>query len=152
MREWLALRYYWIMRTLKNKPYAIFLDDCREPHHAYLTGTALSLLDVSGIPEQDWVVVKNYEEFVRAIDIQIPDSISFDHDLCREHIEHYFFVTQQTGIIRYADLKHKTGMHCAVYLMKKLRDTGYKKKPKIFIHTANVWGAEHIKNVLKKIL
>jgi hypothetical protein len=138
--------------------YNLFLDDLRCPKDAYIyprkdeNGTFLvsrNLLIVSGIPESDWVVVRTYDEFVKTIDERgIPVAVSFDHDLHTEHIEHYFKVTALTGVIEYGNLKHKTGKHCAEFLVDKLRSSVDVKTPMTYIHSANIYGAAEISAVL----
>lgn len=54
---------------------ALFLDDIRMPQQVYeyiKNNIYLSL---------EWIIVRNYEEFVQAIITDFPDVISFDHDL-----------------------------------------------------------------------
>jgi hypothetical protein len=77
--------------------------------------------------------------------------VSFDHDLHFEHIRHYHDVTQPTGgVIEYGNLEHKTGKSCAEFLVRKWEECG-KPPLRVYIHSANQYGAKNIKEVLKPI-
>lgn len=139
----------------------LFLDDLRKPEHAYIypkrNGAGLiietqSLKYVSNVQNDDWIIVRNYDDFVKTIEEKgLPNVVSFDHDLHEEHIKHYYSVTEKTGIIEYGNLKIKTGKHCAEYFVQKCQKLKPKNLPEVFIHSANKWGVEEIKNILKQI-
>jgi hypothetical protein len=141
--------------------YNLFLDDVRKPEHAYIypkrNGSGLiietqSLKHVSNVDNDNWIVARNYDDFIKIIEEKgLPDVVSFDHDLHEEHIKHYYSVTEKTGIIEYGNLKIKTGKHCAEYFVQKCQKLKPKNLPEVFIHSANKWGVEEIKNVLKQI-
>jgi hypothetical protein len=133
-----------------------FLDDLRNPNDAYLhlndAYDKISLVDYSGIHENDWVIMRTYDEFVKCIKyIGLPDVVSFDHDLAEEHIMHYFKVTQDIGIVEYGNLKEKTGKHCAEYLVQEWKRQGKSKQIKTFVHSANKWGGQNIKEILQEL-
>ena len=141
--------------------YNLFLDDLRKPEHAYIYPkrdgngiviTSRSLENMSGVPSDGWVIVRTYEEFVRVIEEKgLPTAVSFDHDLDEEHIRHYYKVTEATGVIEYGNLKVKTGKHCAEYFVQKYKELSPPYIPHIYIHSANRWGAQEIRNTLKEI-
>lgn len=141
--------------------YNLFLDDLRKPEHAYIYPKRddnnviidiRSLKNISGIENDDWVVVRNYNDFVNTLNERgLPVVVSFDHDLHEEHIKHYYTVTQSVGIIEYGNLKEKTGKHCAEYFVQKCKELKLQKLPVSFIHSANKYGVEEIKKVLKKL-
>jgi hypothetical protein len=141
--------------------YNLFLDDLRDPKNAYITSTedvcgtimiGKSLETVSGISNDDWFIVRNYEDFVSVIEKDgLPDAVSFDHDLHYEHIKHYYKVTESTGVIEYGNLKHKTGKHCAEYLAQRCTELQPQLPPKVFVHSANKYGAIEINKVLSQI-
>ena len=141
--------------------YNLFLDDLRKPEHAYIypkrdSGsviiTSSSLKNLSGIDNDDWVIVRSYEEFVSTIEERgLPAAVSFDHDLDEEHIRHYYKVTESTGVIEYGNLKIKTGKHCAEYFVDQCKKLKPKNLPEVFIHSANKWGIEEIKKVLEQL-
>ena len=141
--------------------YNLFLDDIRRPVDAYVSTQIegdgvlfhkLSLKDASGIDDNDWVIVRSYDDFVFMINgAGLPSAISFDHDLHEEHIKHYFTTTQGTGIIEYCNFKHKTGKHCAEYLVEFFSKTPDATAPKLYIHSANEYGRIEIARVLEKL-
>jgi hypothetical protein len=133
-----------------------FLDDLRNPNDAYLhlddVASKTSLVEHSGIHQNDWVIMRTYDEFVKCITyLGLPNTVSFDHDLDEEHIKHYFMVTQDIGIVEYGNLKEKTGKHCAEYLVQEWKKQGKPKQIKTFVHSANMWGGQNIKNVLTEL-
>jgi hypothetical protein len=133
----------------------------RKPEHAYIHPkrdgnsiviTSHSLENMSGVPNNDWVVVRTYEDFVQTIEEKgIPNAVSFDHDLDEEHIRHYYKVTESTGVIKYDNLKVKTGKHCAEYFVQKYKELQPPHIPHVYIHSANQWGVQEIKRALKEI-
>jgi len=143
---------------LKMSSYNLFLDDLRNPEHAYiypkrdesgLIITAQSLCEKSGISNNDWVVFRDYAAFVTTIELLgLPDAVSFDHDLHDEHIQHYYKVTQLNGVIEYGNLKVKTGKHCAEAFVEKWQQSKSNKQPRVFVHSANSYGVVEIKRIL----
>ncbi len=112
--------------------YNLFLDDFRDPEDAFNhTNNQLYLIG--------WVVVRSYDEFVKAIEEKgIPDIISFDHDLADEHYE-----SQQS----YNDYKEKTGFHCAKWFINYCIDNKKELPAKILIHSMNPAGSANIKSL-----
>jgi len=91
---------------------ALYLDDQRTP-----------TINIPGY--EPWVVVRSYEQFVNWIsEFGIPDLISFDHDLADEHIEDYFKQKLNQGFQQpeYESYKEKTGLHCAMWLVRVFAD------------------------------
>jgi hypothetical protein len=141
--------------------YNLFLDDLRKPEHAYIypkrdSGgviiTSSSLKNLSGIDNDDWVIVRSYEEFVSTIEERgLPIAVSFDHDLDEEHIRHYYKVTESTGVIEYGNLKIKTGKHCAEYFVEQCKKQNIDWLPYVYVHSANRWGVKEIRKVLEKL-
>jgi hypothetical protein len=141
--------------------YNLFLDDIRQPHHAYIypkrdAGGMIidsrSLKSISGVDDDQWIIVRSYDEFVKIIEEHgLPKVVSFDHDLHEEHVKHYYNVTEKTGIIEYGNLKEKTGKHCAEYFVQKYKKLKSKKLPEVYIHSANKYGVEEILKVLNEI-
>lgn len=141
--------------------YNLFLDDIRNVKDAYIypirnengdivEGRSLEI--ISNIPRFNWITARSYEDFVATIEKNgLPEAVSFDHDLHQEHMDHYFAVTSLVGIVEYGNLKVKTGKHCAEYFVDKWKDSGYTHVPKVFVHSANRWGADEIRKVLNKL-
>lgn len=112
--------------------------------------TANSLERLSGIPLDDWKIVRSYNNFVTAIDyLGIPNVVSFDHDLTEECMELYMTNTRYTGFIEYDNLPKRTGWHCAKYLIEKCRELKV-DFPKYFVHSANEYGTQNIKRLIEE--
>jgi len=142
---------------MSNKRYC-FIDDQRSVENAYVhTGTGhdrqkKSLIELSGIDSDKWYIVRSYYEFEQYLKyIGIPDVVSWDHDLSEEYIKHYFMVTQEIGIIEYGNLNPDSGYHCAKLLCQKCLEANT-KFPKYYIHSANKWGQENIRNYIENFL
>ena len=141
--------------------YNLFLDDLRKPEHAYIypkrdaTGIvvdARSLKNTSSIDDDDWVVVRNYADFVQTLEEHgLPNAVSFDHDLHEEHVKHYYAVTEPTGVIEYGNLKEKTGKHCAEAFIKKCKQVQPANLPAVYIHSANRYGVQEINKILEEL-
>jgi hypothetical protein len=112
---------------------ALYLDDVRTP-----TDT---------IPGYDpWVVVRNHQEFVDYITQNpIPDLISFDHDLGKEHVDDYFNQLAQKGyqIPDYESYKEKTGLDSARFLVDHIQKNNLVLK-RVSVHSHNPVGAANI--------
>ena len=90
-----------------NKQYNLFLDDVRMPKD--VTWIELPLLE--------WVIVRNYKEFIDCITkYKLPSICSFDHDLGNEHYEEFFRAKETDNTIRYNNFKEKTGYDAAKWL------------------------------------
>ena len=103
----------------------------------------LWLDDLRPVPDSTWDKVKNYNEFCAYILINgIPDVISFDHDLGREHYRDLFEgkkkVLLEEGFIE------KTGYDCAKWLIKKELPV-----KEFYCHSANPIGKKNILNLLQ---
>lgn len=121
--------------------YNLFLDDERMPYKAIFRDC--SGLIVSGLPEE-WIVVRNYEQFVRCLDARgMPDIVSFDHDLADEH-----YVEGIEGAPPlYDTYKEKTGYHCACHLVTYCFDLDA-DLPTYYCHSFNPVGRDNICAVL----
>jgi hypothetical protein len=88
-------------------------------------------------------VVTNYDEFVAYLKKKdMPDLISFDHDLSTEHYP--LGQTDMYAKIKYAAYKEKTGWHCARYIIDNklpLRNWA--------VHSANPVGKANIQAELR---
>ena len=137
---------------MKTNNFKLFLDDIRQPEDAWIYSERVKLLDKTNTHGCEWEIVRNYNDFCEFINkYGIPEVVSFDHDLCQEHMEHYFDVTSKIGVIEYGNLKTPTGKHCAEFFVDKWKEAG-KPKVYVFVHSANRWGQTEIKSVLKELL
>jgi hypothetical protein len=70
--------------------YNLFLDDIRNPAACLNYKTKFMPEDRSIYSLENWIVVKNYEEFTEIVESkftsgEFPDLVSFDHDLADIH-------------------------------------------------------------------
>lgn len=115
----------------------IYLDDVRTPI------------------KDEWVVVRNYDEFVSAINnfgLSKISSISLDHDLGDEAMTEYYTNVRRNNTLDYSNIRHeKTGMDCCKFLVDKSIDTN-EDLPQIFVHSANPVGRDNMTNYINNFL
>lgn len=121
----------------------IYLDDVRTPI------------------DPDWVVVRNYEEFVELVKETGLDNIeiiSLDHDLGDSAMSEYFNNVSPNYILDYTHINEKTGYDCAKWLVDEFytknpkwsslaRDVKRGKPfpfPRVYVHSANPIGSANI--------
>jgi hypothetical protein len=109
--------------------YYLFLDDSRTPQKV----TWVTL------PENvEWVIVRNYQHFVEAIQKRgIPKFVTYDCDLCDEHYKAYFNL-KESYVLNYPLFQVKCGIDCLEYLLKQCKKKGI-KHPDYLLHTQNHW-------------
>jgi len=118
----------------------LFLDDVRVPYDVFK-------MIINPIYEnnEDWVIVKHYYEFVDYIkENDIPEFISFDHDLSFDH----YLSENQEGDIDYVSLKEKTGYDCAKWLVEYCLENNL-TIPDYYVHSANPVGKKNIEGFLE---
>ena len=123
--------------------YNIYLDDVRTPK------------------ENNWVVVRNYDEFVNKvteIGLGNIEVISLDHDLGDTAMNEYFNNVSPNYSLNYDNIKEKTGLDCAKWLVNHFYDTNpewiemnriIKREdgmvfPQVYTHSANPIGSANI--------
>ncbi len=114
----------------------IYLDDIRTPI------------------EENWIVCRNYDEFVNKVDeigLENIDTISLDHDLGETAIREYFKNVTNNYILNYDNIHEKTGYDCAKWLVETSSDTG-KRLPTILTHSANPIGSANIMGYINNYL
>jgi hypothetical protein len=126
----------------------LFLDDIREPKDC-LSYMFQRIGTMQNIYSEEWVVVRNYEQFVEKIKNHHKQitHISYDHDLAEQHytdkmydsIEEYYKSIEGT---------EKTGFDAAKY-MKDFYDNNDIKYPIMFVHSMNPAGTQNIVNLFK---
>ena len=97
-------------------------------------------------------MVRCYSEFVETIALNcIPNVISFDHDLCEEHINYYFDNggRENPPDPLKAHFTEKTGYDCAKWLVEYCTENGL-PMPIYLIHSANPVGADNIRAILQR--
>lgn len=112
--------------------YNLFLDDYREPKDTFkYTNNQIYLIN--------WVIAKNYGEFVSIIKERgMAEIISFDHDLADEH----YNPNEQ-----YDNYIFKTGYDCAEWLINHCIDNGLDLPKTILIHSMNPQGSLNIESI-----
>ncbi len=119
--------------------YILFLDDIRNPTLIYPASV-----------DTDWVIAKNYDEFVKVItDNGLPTLISFDHDLADEHYRPSMYAADGHYSNYYSDgtFREKTGYDCAKWLIEHCLDKNI-DLPKWNVHSANPVGRKNIEQLL----
>ncbi len=119
--------------------YNLFLDDERMPKNAFTYTKNQLYLDL------DWVVVRNYDEFVSYIkENGMPDLISFDHDLADVHYSMNDRITEDD----YDIVEEKTGYHCAKWLINLCMDENL-NLPNYMVHSMNNVGRRNIISIIE---
>lgn len=128
--------------------YKLFLDDIRNPVHC-VTYMHLRIGWKNPIYLQnDWLIARNYEMFKATLEKEgLPEFVSFDHDLCREH---YTMVWDDICNVESNNIVYeKTGLDCAKYLVNYCLDNKL-KLPEYAVHSMNPVGTHNIKEYLEK--
>ena len=111
----------------ENKIY-LYLDDVRTPK------------------ADNWEVVRNYDEFVAHIRLKGLENyevISLDHDLGDTAMQEYYNNVRDNYTIDYSNIKEKTGMDCAKWLVAESMNRKI-PLPQIYIHSANPIGSANM--------
>jgi hypothetical protein len=100
---------------------------------------------------EEWMVVKNYDEFVDAVTNNYNEitHISFDHDLSDEHYDPAMYKGQTEYNELYNQFTEKTGYECAKWL-KEFYQENNKQLPVMFVHSQNPVGCQNIINIFQK--
>jgi hypothetical protein len=112
--------------TMK-KLYYIYLDDVRTP------------------TEPDWIVVRNYNEFVAKVTEIGLDNIaliSLDHDLDDSAMREWHTNVYHNYTLDYNNITEKTGMDCTKWLVEQWLNGG--KVVPVKVHSANAIGASNM--------
>jgi len=129
----------------------IYLDDVRTPK------------------ETDWIVVRNYNEFIRKVEeigISSIDVISLDHDLDPSAMREYFNNVSPNYQLDYNNISEKTGYDCAKWLVshfyEKNPEWNIKNRlvkggdpipfPKVYVHSANPIGSANMMGYINNFL
>lgn len=115
--------------------YKIYLDDVRIP------------LD------EEWIIVRNYDEFVSKISefgLENIKLISLDHDLDRTSMVEWSKNTYYNYEINYNNISEKTGLDCAKWLVFQWK-VG-KPIVDVIVHSANAIGSANIMGYINHYL
>jgi hypothetical protein len=105
----------------------IYLDDVRTP------------------VDKEWIVVRNYDEFVNKVNeigLENIDVISLDHDLGDSAMAEWLYGVTKNYTINYDKITEKTGYDCAKWLVNQWLDG--KPVVDVFTHSANAIGSANI--------
>jgi hypothetical protein len=109
---------------MKNK---IYLDDIRTPI------------------DKDWLVVRNFHEFVNLVNkvgLESIELISFDHDLGDSAMREWHKNVYHNYTLNYDNITEKTGMDCTKWLVEQWLDG--KPVVDVVIHSANAIGSANM--------
>lgn len=123
--------------------YNLFLDDERLPDTVARYASSAELRKLYG--NKEWVIVRNYPDFVSYIEKNgIPGLISFDHDLAEKmYLKHLANGEMKYNATDFEDPHNRTGYHCAKWLIDYCMDTK-RILPEILVHSMNPVGKENI--------
>lgn len=105
----------------------IYLDDVRTPI------------------DKDWIIVRNYEEFVAKvteIGLENIELISLDHDLGDSAMKEWLHGVVKNYQINYDNITEKTGMDCTKWLVEQWMDG--QPVVDVVIHSANAVGSANM--------
>jgi hypothetical protein len=130
----------------------VFLDDIREPEHC-IHYMPRRIGPASAIYLEDWVVVRNYDEFKEVVskNIRRITHVSFDHDLADSHYtpEEFWEDYYKSDEWQKAQVhSEKTGYECAKWMKEFYEDSGV-GLPTLFVHSMNPVGTDKIINLFK---
>ncbi len=110
--------------------YFLFLDDIRDPHHAFVYTKQEMFVT------NPWIVVRSFDEFKNHIEsFGMPHFISFDHDLGElDHTENWKV--------------EQSGYDCALWLIEYCMDTNC-DLPGYYCHSMNPIGKDKINGLLE---
>ena len=128
--------YKYLQKTLKLQKLhyicimkkKIYLDDVRTP-----------------IDKEDWVIVRNYDEFVdkvSEIGLDNIELISLDHDLGDTAMAEWHKNVYHNYELNYDNITEKTGMDCTKWLVEKWMDGA--PVVDVYIHSANAIGSANM--------
>ena len=106
---------------MKNK---IYLDDVRTP------------------VDKDWIVVRNYEEFVKKVNeigLENIELISLDHDLGDSAMNEWHKNVYHNYTLNYDNITEKTGIDCTKWLVNQWMDGN--PVVDVVVHSANAIGS-----------
>lgn len=121
---------------MKQNKIQLYLDDIRSPNN------------------DDWSVVRNYDEFVAHIRLNglgKYEVISLDHDLGDTAQKEYFNNVSPNYQLDYNNILEKTGLDCAKWLVAESMNSKI-PLPQIYTHSANPIGSANIMGYVNNYL
>jgi hypothetical protein len=121
---------------MKIEKKRLYLDDVRTPNAT------------------DWIIARNYDEFVAAIKLYNLgnfDVISLDHDLGEGAMVEYYTNVKNNYMLDYNNIDEKTGLDCCRYLVAESMNEKI-PLPQIYIHSANPIGSANMMGYINNYL
>ena len=114
----------------------------------------LYLDDVRTPIDKDWIVVRNYDEFIAAIKLHGLGNfevISLDHDLGEGAMIEYYTNVKNNYMLDYNNIEERTGMDCCRYLVSESMNEKI-PLPQIYVHSANPIGSANMMGYINNYL
>jgi hypothetical protein len=114
----------------------------------------LYLDDIRTPVDDDWIVVRNYDEFVKQIKLHGLGNfevISLDHDLGEGAMVEYYTNVKNNYILDYNNIEERTGMDCCRYLVSESMNEKI-PLPQIYVHSANPIGSANMMGYINNYL
>jgi hypothetical protein len=102
----------------------------------------------------DWIIVRNHEQFVscvRLYGLENIEVISLDHDLGDTAMIEYYNNVKDNYTIDYNNILEKTGYDCCKFLVSLSMEKNI-PLPQIFVHSANPVGAHNMMGYINNYL
>ena len=131
--------------------------------------TRIYLDDVRTPVNKDWIVVRDYNEFVKKVlelGLTNINLISLDHDLGDTAMSEYFKNVSPNYELNYDNITEKTGLDCVKWLINYFYDENPKrvkmsrldkknypiKFPEVVVHSANPIGSANMMGYINNFL
>lgn len=114
----------------------------------------LYLDDVRTPINTEWIIVRNYEEFVAQINLKGLENfelISLDHDLGDTAMIEYYTNVKNNYNLDYRNIEEKTGMDCCRFLVAESIHKNI-PLPLIYVHSANPIGSANMMGYINNYL
>ena len=106
----------------------------------------LYLDDVRTPKAEDWIIARNYDEFVASIKLYGLGNfevISLDHDLGEGAMIEYYTNVKNNYMLDYNNIQERTGMDCCRFLVAESMNQNI-PLPQIYVHSANPIGSANM--------
>jgi hypothetical protein len=114
----------------------------------------LYLDDIRTPVDDDWIVVRNYDEFVAQLKLNGLGNfevISLDHDLGEGAMVEYYTNVKNNYMLDYNNIEERTGMDCCRYLVSESMNEKI-PLPQVYIHSANPIGSANMMGYINNYL
>lgn len=121
---------------MKTEKMRLYLDDVRTPVN------------------EDWIVARNYDEFVSIIKLRGLENfevISLDHDLGETAMVEYYTNVKNNYLLEYNNILEKTGYDAAKFLVAQSMNSNI-PLPQIYVHSANPIGSANMMGYINNYL